>query len=147
MELSAMLIWIKLIAASAVTYYVWKDSAENNVPYRNAWICVTFVFFPVIILYFYYKHHLKTKKNTSSLWQREMELRCKHEEQQRKIKEEMRAWENARKEEMALNKITEEELALAEQKRAEAKAARMKELEEERKLQEELIAKQMHITK
>ena len=71
-----------------------------------------------------------------------MELRRKHEEQQRKIKAESLAWEEARRREMELNNITKEELEQAEKKRAEEKAARMQELAEERMLQEEAAKKQ-----
>ena len=147
METSAIVVWGKLILACLVTYYVWRDSEKNQVPYRNAWICVSFILFPIVIVYEYYKYHLKKKRGRSSLWHREMEMRKRIEEQQIKLRAERRAWEEKRREEMALNNITKEELEAVERKRAEEKAARMKELEEERLLQEEAIAKQMHIKK
>ena len=148
MDIMGMLPIIKLVVSSSLTYYVYKDATKNKIPYRNAWLIFTFVFFPVFFGYLYYAKSYYPKQNKkSSLYYREMEMRQRHHEQQLKIKAECEAWEKARQEEMALNKITEEELEKAKQKRAEEKAQRLKELEEERKLQEEAIAKQMHIKK
>lgn len=133
--------------ASLITYFVYRDSLKDKVPYRNAWIIITFIFFPVVLLYFYYKYYLKKQRSRSTLYQRESEMRQRHLEQQIRLREERRAWEQARREEMARNKITEEEIEAAAQKRAEEKARRLKELEEERQLQEEAVVKQMHIKK
>lgn len=144
MDEAALLSWGKLAAACLATYFVYKDSEKYQVPYRNGWIVATFIFCPVLLLYFYYKYHLKKQRSRSNLYQREAEMRQKMTEQQIKLRAESRAWEKARREEMAKNQITEAELEAAAQKRAEEKEQRLRELAEERALQEEAAAKLLH---
>lgn len=145
MNENSLLVWGRLAAACALTWYVYKDTLKRQVPYRNLWIIVTFVFFPAILVYLYYRHHVKKQGQISSLSKREAQIRQKLEEQRIRIKEEEAAWKARREEEMARNKVTEEELENARQKRAEAKARRMEELAEERRRQEEAAQERLHL--
>lgn len=141
------LTWGRLLAACALTWYVYKDTLKRQIPYRNLWIIVTFLFFPSILVYLYYRHHVQKQSQVSNLYRREAELRRKLDEQRIRLKEEEAAWRARREEELAQNKITEKEMELARQRRAEAKARRMEELAEERRLQEEAAEELLHIKK
>lgn len=141
----ALLIWGKLIISCSLTYFVYRDTIKNDVPYRNAWIVFTFVFFPVIVIYFYYKYHLGKKRSRSNLYHREMEMREKIAEQQRKLREDIREFERAKREEAAKNQDAEEEIKAAIKARNDEKEKRFAELKAERDLQEEAAAKALHL--
>lgn len=145
MNENSFLAWGRLIAACALTWYVYKDTLKRQIPWRNLWIIVTFVFFPSILVYLYYRHHIKKQGQVSNLYKREARMRQKLEEQRIRLKEEEASWKARREEEMARNRVTEEELEAARQKRAEDKARRMEELAEERRRQEEAAAALLHL--
>ena len=147
MEWQSLWVWARLCIACALTYYVYKDSLRRNLPYRNLWIVVTFVFFPAFLAYLYYRRYVRKQGEISNLYKREAELRRKLEAQRVRIQEEQRAWEAQKKLELEQNKVTEEELDLARRKRAEDKARRMSELAEERRLQEEAAAELFKLKK
>lgn len=148
-EDTSWFIWVQIICGSMASYYVDKDAQKNGVPKRNFWVIFCFMFFPLVLVYQFYKGYVKRKGNISSLAQREMELEQKHLETQQRLRAEREAWERERRQQRALNKKAEEELEkeieAERQKRAAAHKKRMKELAEERELQQEAAAKALHI--
>ena len=51
--------WIMVVMTLcqwALAYWVYRDSAKRDVPYRNFWIVATFLFWPVILFYFFYRN-------------------------------------------------------------------------------------------
>lgn len=142
-------VWMRLICSCLASWYVNKDAQANEVPKRNFWVVVCFIFFPLVLAYQFYKVYAKRKGNISSLAQRQMELEQKHLETQQRLRAEREAWERERRQQMALNKKAEKELEkeieTGRQKRAAAHKKRMKELAEERELQQEAAAKALHI--
>lgn len=148
-QIQPWLPWIRTICACCCCYYVIKDSRKNEVPYRNFWIIFSFVCFPLTGAYIYYKGYIKRKGQVSELTNRQLEMEMKQREMQTKLRIERNAWEEARKKEWKLNSEAqaklEKEIEAERKKRAAAHKKRMKELAEERELQQEAAAKALHL--
>ena len=38
-----------------VAYYVYKDAIKHEVPNKNFWVAATFIFWPVVVVYLFYR--------------------------------------------------------------------------------------------
>lgn len=148
-EDTSWFIWARLVCGCLAAWYVNKDAQANELPNRNFWVVICFIFFPLVLAYQFYKDYAKRRGNVSTLAQRQMELEQKHLETRQRLRAEREAWERERRQQMALNRKAEKELEkeieAERQKRAAAHKKRMKELAEERELQQEAAAKALHI--
>ena len=113
-----------------VAYYVYKDAIKHEVPNKNFWVAATFIFWPVVVVYLFYRQRAARTVDLSFEQKAQLEIDHKREEEKRRIAAERAEMEIERKHELEKNQISEEE------ERRAAKAKRMKELEEERAEQE-----------
>ena len=119
-----------------VAYYVYKDAIKHEVPNKNFWVAATFIFWPVVVVYLFYRQRAARTVDLSFEQKAQLEIDHKREEEKRRIAAERAEMEIERKHELEKNQISEEELEKLRQERKAAKAKRMKELEEERAEQE-----------
>ena len=119
-----------------VAYYVYKDAVKHEVPNKNFWIAATFVFWPVVLAYLFYRQREARTVELSFEQKAQLEIDQKREEEKRRIAAERAEMEKERKQEIEKNHISEEEMEKLREERKAAKAKRMKELEEERAEQE-----------
>ena len=121
-----------------VAYYVYKDAIKHEVPNKNFWVAATFIFWPVVVVYLFYRQRAARTVDLSFEQKAQLEIDHKREEEKRRIAAERAEMEIERKHELEKNqiRISEEELEKLRQERRAAKAKRMKELEEERAEQE-----------
>ena len=119
-----------------VAYYVYKDAIKHEVPNKNFWVAATFIFWPVVVVYLFYRQRAARTVDLSFEQKAQLEIDHKREEEKRRIAAERAEMEIERKNELEKNQISEEELEKLRQERKAAKAKRMKELEEERAEQE-----------
>lgn len=119
-----------------VAYYVYKDAIKHEVPNKNFWVAATFLFWPVVVVYLFYRQRAARTVDLSFEQKAQLEIDHKREEEKRRIAAERAEMEMERKQEIEKNQISEEELEKLREERRAAKAKRMKELEEERAEQE-----------
>jgi len=139
------LFWINLIVQWGLTYYVYKDSAKKRIPYRNAFIVFTYIFWPVFFGYLYWRRSYLSRRDMSDDLKADIRFRKKVRDEREKIRLERLAWEEAKKEEAAKNRLTEEEIEAAAKKREEEHQKRLEELEEKMRRQAEENARILKI--
>ena len=129
----------------ALAYWVYRDSAIRSVPYRNFWIVVTFLFWPGVIIYLFYRH--RTARGILFTFEQKARLHMQEraEAEKKRIAAHRAAIEKMKAEEQTKNKLTEAEMETLREQRKAAKAKRMAELEEERQLQEEHFADTLRV--
>lgn len=141
--------WYILLVTWTLTYFVYRDSEKKQVPYRNVWIVVTFLFWPMAVIYFLFRCFHKKSVAVSPKIQREIDERRKMKKQVELIKEERKSWAQLREEErkkmQEANKNLDEDIAELQKKRMTAKEKRMAELAKERKMQELAAAGVLHM--
>lgn len=141
--------WYILLVTWALTYFVYRDSEKKQVPYRNVWIVMTFLFWPTAAIYFLFRSFHKKAVAVSPKIQREIDERKKMKKQVELIKEERKSWAQLREEErkkmQEANKNLDSDIAEIKQKRMTAKEKRMAELAKERKMQELTAAGVLHM--
>ncbi len=100
-----------------VAYYVYKDAVKNEVPNRNFWVAATFVFWPVIVAYLFYRQRAARTVDLSFEQKAQLEIDHKREEEKRRIAAERARMEIERKHEIEKNQISEEQLEKLRQER------------------------------
>ena len=129
-----------ILLRCALAYWVYKDTLKWNVPYRNLWIVAVFIFWPFILVYFFYRRKAARSVELSTEQKAMIHMHERATEERKRIAEHRAALESMKAEEASKNKLTDEEMEKIREERKAAKAKRMAELEEERKLQEERFA-------
>jgi len=132
---------IQMAVQCGAAYYVYKDSQKKNVPYMNLWVAGTFLFLPVILVYFFYRQREARGIKLTLKQKAQLQIDHKREEEKRKIAAERARMEIERRAELEKNRVSDEELEKLHEERRVAKAKRMKELEEQRAEQEKQHAK------
>ena len=138
---------IQILVMVGAGYWVYQDSRKRKVKYSDAWIVGTVLFLPVIVAYLLYRAVYSKRHKMSQRQLVELEMRKRAEANQQKIKDTRKAMEDMQKAEMEKNSVTVEEMEKIKAKRLADKAKRLKELAEERELQQEEIAKKMGISR
>lgn len=138
---------IQILVMVGAGYWVYQDSRKRKVKYSDAWIVGTVLFLPVIVAYLLYREVYSKRHKMSQRQLVELEMRKRAEANQQKIKDTRKAMEEMQKAEMEKNSVTVEEMEKIKAKRLADKAKRLKELAEERELQQEEIAKKMGISR
>lgn len=129
----------------ALAYWVYRDSAIRSVPYRNFWIVVTFLFWPGVIIYLFYRHRTARGMQLTLEQKASLHMQERAETEKKRIAAHRAAIEKMKAEEQTKNKLTEAEMETLREQRKAAKAKRMAELEEERQLQEEHFADTLRV--
>ena len=129
----------------SLAYWVYRDSAKRDVPYRNFWIVATFLFWPVILFYFFYRNRQARGMQLTLEQKAMLHMQERAEAEKKRIAAHREAIAEMKAEEQTKTKLTETEMEALREKRKEAKAKRMAELEEERKLQEERFADTLRV--
>ena len=129
----------------ALAYWVYRDTAKRKVPYRNFWIVVTFLFWPIVMIYLFYRHRAVRGMQLTLEQKAMLHMQERAEAEKKRIAAHRAAIAEMKVEEQTKNKLTEAEMEALQEKRKEAKAKRMAELEEERKLQEERFADTLRV--
>lgn len=140
--------WIMVVMTLcqwALAYWVYRDSAKRDVPYRNFWIVATFLFWPVILFYFFYRNRQARGMQLTLEQKAMLHMQERAEAEKKRIAAHREAIAEMKAEEQTKTKLTETEMEALREKRKEAKAKRMAELEEERKLQEERFADTLRV--
>jgi hypothetical protein len=136
----------KGLFGAGLAYLVYRDCKKKQMRHSNLWIIGTFVFPPIAFAYYLYQMTAGRKTELSMKQKFEMELRRQTEQWKKTVAEERRQMELLKKREQEKNKLTMEEIESIKAERLAMKAKRLKELEEERRLQQEEIAKKMRIS-
>ena len=126
----------QLAIRCVVAYYVYKDAVKREVPNKNFWVAATFLFWPIVLVYLFYRERAARTVDLSFEQKAQLEIDHKREEEKRRIAKERAEMEIERQQEMEKNQISEAEMEKIREERKAAKAKRMKELEEERAEQE-----------
>lgn len=128
-----------------IAYWVYRDSEKRQVPYRNFWIVATFLFWPIALFYLFYRHRRARGLQLTLEQKATLHMHERAEEEKRMIAAHRAAMAEMKAEQQAKNKLTDAELEALKAKRKAAKAKRMAELEEERKIQEERFADTLRV--
>lgn len=137
---------LKYGIAFFIVYFVYRDSKKREIKHRNLWIIFSLLFPPTVIAYFLYVMLASKKVVLSKRQKVAIAIRKRAEEHRKKIAEERNALEKAKKEEEKKNELTLEELEQIKAERLAAKEKRLKELEEERRYQQEENIKKMGLS-
>ena len=100
-----------------VAYYVYKDAIKHEVPNKNFWVAATFIFWPVVVVYLFYRQRAARTVDLSFEQKAQLEIDHKREEEKRRIAAERAEMEIERKHELEKNQISEEELEKLRQER------------------------------
>jgi len=128
-----------------LAYWVYRDSKKKELAHKNIWIVVTVLFPPLVIPYFIYSLQASKKIVLSKKQQLEVANRKKTEQSLKEIALEKEALVKRHKEEMLKNSLTVQELEALKTQTLADKEKLLQELEKERKYQQELAAKQLHL--
>lgn len=137
----------KTIVCLALAYWVYHDCQKHNISHANLWIIVTFVFPPTALAYYLYRMTAGSKKTMTLKQKYDFELRRQTERERRSVAVERAKMEQLKAEEQVKNKLTLEELEAIKAERTAQKEKRLTELKEERRLQQEELAKKMRLSK
>ena len=129
----------------ALAYWVYKDTVKWHVPYRNVWIVAVFLFWPFVIVYFFYRRKAARGAELSTEQKAMLHMQERAAEERKRIAEHRAAFDSMKAEEASKNRLTDAEMDKIREERKAAKAKRMAELEEERKLQEERFADTLRV--
>ena len=83
-----------------VAYYVYKDAIKHEVPNKNFWVAATFLFWPVVVVYLFYRQRAARTVDLSFEQKAQLEIDHKREEEKRRIAAERAEMEMERKHEM-----------------------------------------------
>ena len=90
-----------------VAYYVYKDAIKHEVPNKNFWVAATFIFWPVVVVYLFYRQRAARTVDLSFEQKAQLEIDHKREEEKRRIAAERAEMEMERKHELEKNQISE----------------------------------------
>ncbi|MGL5206111.1 MAG: hypothetical protein ACRC8T_01185 [Acidaminococcaceae bacterium] len=136
----------KALLGISLSYWVYRDSRKKKIKYSNLWLIGTFVF-PLTALVYYIYQATAGRNTELTLKQKfEIELRQQTEQHRKAVEKERKAMELLKNEERQKNQITLEEIETVKAERLAMKAKRLKELREERRQQQEEIAKKMKMS-
>ena len=68
-----------------VAYYVYKDAIKHEVPNKNFWVAATFIFWPVVVVYLFYRQRAARTVDLSFEQKAQLEIDHKREEEKRRI--------------------------------------------------------------
>ena len=139
-----------LIAKAAldlgISYWVYRDCSKKGVKYCNLWVIGTFLFPPIAICYYIFQATAGRSTELTLKQKFEIELRLQTEQHKKAVEQERKEMEILRKEEREKNLLTLEEIEKVKAERLAMKAKRLAELKEERRQQQEEIAKKMKMS-
>ena len=136
---------LKYAVIFLIVYLVYRDSKKKNIRYANAWIIGSLLFPPIAVAYLLYSTLASKEVVLSKKQKVDIEIRRRMEEHKKKIAIERKAMEKAKHAEEEKNNLTLEEIEKIRAERLAAKGKRLRELEEERKYQQEENAKRWHL--
>ncbi|NCU38403.1 hypothetical protein EOL96_05090 [Candidatus Saccharibacteria bacterium] len=129
-----------------LSYWVYRDCSKKNIKHCNLWVIGTFLFPPIALFYYIYQATIGKNKELSLEQKFEVELRHQTARRKLDVEKERKLMELIRKEEQEKNQITLEEIEKIKAERIALKAKRLAELKEERRQQQEEIAKKMKMS-
>ena len=141
-----MVLAAKALLGFGLAYWVYKDSHKKKIKYSNLWLIGTFVFPPIALVYYIYQATAGSNTELTLKQKFEIELRQQTEQNKKAVEKERKEMEFLRKEEREKNLLTLEEIEKVRAERLAMKAKRLDELKEERRQQQEEIAKKMKMS-
>lgn len=141
-----MVLAAKALLGFGLAYWVYKDSHKKKIKYSNLWLIGTFVFPPIALAYYIYQATAGSNTELTLKQKFEIELRQQTEQNKKAVEKERKEMEFLRKEEREKNLLTLEEIEKVRAERLAMKAKRLAELKEERRQQQEEIAKKMKMS-
>ena len=141
-----MVLAAKALLGFGLAYWVYKDSHKKKIKYSNLWLIGTFVFPPIALAYYIYQATAGSNTELTLKQKFEIELRQQTEQNKKAVEKERKEMEFLRKEEREKNLLTLEEIEKVRAERLAMKAKRLDELKEERRQQQEEIAKKMKMS-
>ena len=141
-----MVLAAKALLGFGLAYWVYKDSHKKKIKYSNLWLIGTFVFPPIALAYYIYQATAGSNTELTLKQKFELELRQQTEQNKKAVEKERKEMEFLRKEEREKNLLTLEEIEKVKAERLAMKAKRLAELKEERRQQQEEIAKKMKMS-
>ena len=136
----------KALLGLGLSYWVYNDSRKKKIKYSNLWLIGTFVFPPIALAYYIYQATAGSNTELTLKQKFEIELRQQTEQNKKAVEKERKEMEFLRKEEREKNLLTLEEIEKVRAERLAMKAKRLAELKEERRQQQEEIAKKMKMS-
>ena len=136
----------KALLGFGLAYWVYKDSHKKKIKYSNLWLIGTFVFPPIALAYYIYQATAGSNTELTLKQKFEIELRQQTEQNKKAVEKERKEMEFLRKEEREKNLLTLEEIEKVRAERLAMKAKSLAELKEERRQQQEEIAKKMKMS-
>lgn len=137
---------VNSVICFGIAYLVYRDAKKDDVKYANMWIVCTALFPPIGFVYFIYKKTAGRKVELTKQQLLDIEIMRRTKEHTKKVAVEREALAEAQMTERQKNRMVIDELEQFQAERLALKAKKLRELEEERLLQQEEIAKKLRLS-